>query len=244
MRRSRRSSSSSKTPVSISIARRACSSSGSTTRSRVDQAQTQFDVLTNQRAAAEAKRSVITQQAIEGDIVAPESGRVLSVPVTPGSVVLPGDTIATVAGGGYFLRLSLPERHAAEIAEGGTVVVGARVLSETAELDAAAVRRGKLIKVYPEIRDGRVLADVEVDGLGDYFVGERTLVRVPVAHRTVLAVPPDAVTTRRGIDYVQLATQDGPVDVAVVLGESFEEGGAGLIEVLTGVAAGDRLLVP
>lgn len=219
-------------------------SAGSTTKSRLDQAQTQVEVFTSQLAAAEAKRAVITQQAIEGDIAAPEAGRVLSVPVTPGSVVLPGDTIATIAGGGFFLRLSLPERHAAEITEGGSVLVGRRVLSADGTPDPAGARRGKLVKVYPEISDGRVLADVEVDGLGDYFVGERTLVWVPVAHRDVLAVPPTAVTTRHGIDYVRLATSDGPIDVAVVLGETFEEAGAAMTEVLTGLAPGDRLLMP
>ncbi len=218
--------------------------SGNTTKARLDQAQTQVDVLANQLAAAEAKRAVITQQAVEGEIAAPEAGRILTVPVTPGSVVLPGDTIATVAGGGYFLRLSLPERHAAEITEGGTVLVGPRVLSASSTHDPADARHGKLVKVYPQISDGRVLADVEVDNLGDYFVGERTLVWVPVAHRTVLAVPLNAVTTRHGVDYVRLATRDGPIDVAVVLGESFERGGAKLVEVLTGIAVGDRLLVP
>ncbi len=88
---------------------------GATTKARLDQAQTQVDVLTNQLAAAKSKRDVLDQQAAEGDTVAPENGRVITVPVTLGSVVLPGDSIATVAGGGYFLRLSLPERHATEI---------------------------------------------------------------------------------------------------------------------------------
>ena len=159
---------------------------GATTKAKLDQAQTQVDVLTNQLAAAKAKRDVLSQQAAEGDTVAPEDGRVITVPVTSGSVVLPGDSIATVAGGGYFLRLSLPERHATEITEGGTVLVGRRVLSDDTASDGpdpTTARKGKLVKIYPEITDGRVLADVEVDGLGDYFVGERTLVWIPVAHR-------------------------------------------------------------
>ncbi len=158
-------------------------------------------------------------------------------------------SIATVAGGGYFLRLSLPERHATAIAEGGTVLVGERVLSADigtgAGPDPAKARTGKLVKIYPEITDGRVLADVEVDGLGDYFVGERTLVWVPVAHRQVLAVPDAAVTTRHGVDYVRLGgAKEAPVDVAVILGETFERDGAQLTEILTGLQAGDKVLVP
>lgn len=221
---------------------------GATTKAKLDQAQTQVDVLVNQLAAAVAKRDVLTQQAVEGDTVAPENGRVISVPVTLGSVVLAGDTIATVAGGGYFLRLSLPERHATEITEGGTVLVGERVLSADmagAGPDPAAARTGKLVKVYPEITDGRVLADVEVDGLGDYFVGERTLVWVPVAHRQALAVPSAAVVTRHGVDYVRLAgAGEEPVDVAVIIGETFQRDGSELTEILTGLNADDKVLVP
>ncbi len=223
--------------------------SGSTTKAKLDQAQTQVDVYVNQFAAAKADRDVFTQQAAEGDTVAPEGGRVITVPVTLGSVVLAGDTIATVAGGGYFLRLYLPERHATEITEGGTVLVGERVLSADAAAgsgpDPARARKGTLVKIYPEITDGRVLADVEVDGLGTYFVGERTLVWVPVAHRQVLAVPRATVTTRHGVDYVRLAgAGEEPVDVAVILGETFERDGAEMTEILTGLQAGDKVLVP
>ncbi len=82
--------------------------------------------MLNQVAAAEADRSVIEQRAREGQVLAPTDGRVLTVPVTPGAVVLAGEEIARIASGGYFLRLSLPERHAAEITEGATVESGER----------------------------------------------------------------------------------------------------------------------
>src|SRR5271166_1605338 len=41
-----------------------------------------------------AERAVIEQQLAEGDVLAPTSGRVLKVPVTPGTVVLPGEPVA------------------------------------------------------------------------------------------------------------------------------------------------------
>ncbi|MCB1500608.1 MAG: efflux RND transporter periplasmic adaptor subunit [Bauldia sp.] len=214
--------------------------SGSTTQSRVDQARTQVEVLTNQLAAAEAERAVIEAQAAEGDVVAPAAGRVLRVPVTQGSVVLPGEEISLIAGGGYFLRLALPERHAAEIVEGATVAVGGRSgLSGDNEQGGT----GRLAKVYPQIEDGRVLADVEVSGLGDYFVGERTLVWIPVGKRSVLAVPPAAVSTRHGVDYIRIAGEREE-DVAVILGPHFQQDGAERVEILTGLRAGDRVLVP
>ena len=212
--------------------------SGNATQARVDQARTQVEVYANQLAAAEADRAVIAAQAAEGDVVAPASGRVLRVPITEGSVVLAGEEIALVAGGGYFLRLDLPERHAGEIVEGSIVTVGGR-----AGLSGDGATSGRLVKVYPQIEDGRVNADVEVEGLGDYFVGERTLVRIPVGKRSVLAVPPAALVIRHGVDFVRLAG-DSDTEIAIILGPAFEADGKPLVEVLTGLRPGDRVIVP
>jgi RND family efflux transporter MFP subunit len=208
---------------------------GSGTQARVDAARTAVEVLVNQLAAAEADRAVIAAQSAEGDVLAPAGGRILRVPVTEGSVVMAGEEIALVAGGGYFLRLALPERHAAEITEGSTVHVGDR--------PGGAGHAGRLAKVYPQITEGRVLADVEVDGLGDYFVGERTLVWIPVGVRTVLSVPPEAIATRHGVDYVRLAGEP-PMDVAVIPGSRFEANGEVRVEILSGLRAGDRVMLP
>ena len=217
--------------------------SGTIARSRLDTLQTRVDVVSSQIGAAQSERAVIVQQGAEGDVLAPASGRVLSVPVTKGSVVMPGETIARIAGGGYFLRLSLPERHAAQISEGDTVFVGGRGVG-SASVTFEKARKGKLVKVYPEIEGGRVLADVEVDGLGDFFAGERTLVWIPVDQRDAISVPPEAITTRYGIDYVSLVTGAGPMDVAVVTGEQFETGTGVRVEILSGLRDGDKVATP
>ena len=217
--------------------------SGAGTQVNLDQAKMQFEVATNQVAAAKAEKTVIEQSAREGTVFAPATGRVLTVPVTLGSVILPGEDIARIAPGPYYLRLSLPERHAGEIVQGSDVLVGARGLS-TAPDGRPAPHRGRIVKVYPEIVDGRVIADVEVEGVGDYFVNERTLVSIPVGKRMVLAVPPQAIRTMHGIDYVRLVTPTGEMDVAVILGEAFEDYGQRRTEVLTGLHDGDRIVLP
>ena len=216
--------------------------SGVVPKKQVDAFQTKVDVLTNQRAAAAAERSVLEQQQTEGQVTAPAPGRVLSVPVTRGSVVMPGETIARIAGGGYFLRLSLPERHAAHVQTGDEVMVGGRGMSELEP--GAAARRGRIIKVYPEIDGGRVLADVEVEGLGDFFVGERTRVWIPVAERRMVAVPKPALVMRAGVDYVRVVLPSGEADVPVIAGESFEENGTPFVEILTGLNDGDKVVLP
>jgi RND family efflux transporter MFP subunit len=217
---------------------------GSGTQARVDQARTQFDVTVNQVAAAQAEKSVVEQRAREGEVLAPADGRVLTVPVTLGSVVLPGEEIARIASGRYYLRLSLPERHAAEIRQDAMVRIGRRGLSAATSGDIALARPGRVAKVYPQIAGGRVIADVEVEDIGDYFVGERTLVWIPVAQRAVLAVPVQAVTTRHGIDYVRLATGDRALDVAVILGDSLQTEDGPHVEVLSGLREGDRVVMP
>ncbi len=217
--------------------------SGSGTQASLDQARMQFEVAANQVEAAKADKTVIEQSAREGTVAAPATGRVLTVPVTPGSVVMPGEEIARIAPGPYYLRLSLPERHAAEIVQGAEVLVGERGLTRSPD-QPAPTHPGRIVKVYPEIVDGRVIADVEVAGIGDYFVNERTLVSIPVGKRSVLAVPPEAVRTLHGIDYVRLATASGEADVAVIVGERFDEGGTPRIEILTGLHGGDRIVLP
>jgi RND family efflux transporter MFP subunit len=216
---------------------------GTGTQSRLDQARMQFEVATNLVAAAKAEKAVIAQNAREGDVLAPATGRVLTVPVTLGSVILPGEEIARIAPGPYYLRLSLPERHAAEIVQGADVLVGERGLAESSG-EAGSAHPGRIVKVYPEITDGRVIADVEVAGIGDYFVNERTLVSIPVGKRAILAVPQQAIRTLHGVDYVQVATAAGTMDVAVILGETFDESGEKRVEVLTGLNDGDRIVLP
>ena len=217
-------------------------SQGVATQSGLDAVQMQLEVVTNQVAAAEATRAVIEQRAREGETLAPASGRVLTVPVTQGSVILAGEEIARIATGRYYLRLSLPERHAAEIVEGDTVLVSERSVAQAADTPATA-RPGKIAKVYPEITNGRVIADVEVADVGSYFVNERTLVSIPVGRRSVLAVPPQAVRTVHGVDYVRIATAGGEMDVAVVLGETFAADGT-MVEILSGLSDGDRVILP
>lgn len=216
--------------------------SGVVPKKQIDAYQMAVDVLTNQRAAAMAERSVLEQQRAEGEVIAPAPGRVLSVPVTKGSVVMPGETIARIAGGGYFLRLSLPERHAAHVKEGDEVIVGSRGMTDLS--DDAPAGHGHIVKVYPEIQGGRVLADVEVDGLGDFFVGERTRVWIPVDQRRIVAIPMEAISTRAGVDYVRLNLAQGEVDVPVIVGEAFDDNGKRFVEVLTGLSDGDKVVLP
>jgi RND family efflux transporter MFP subunit len=202
---------------------------GVSTQAQLDTAKAALDVAERTFKAMQSDRDVLVQQVAEGEVLPPGGGRVLTVPVSVGRVVMPGETIATLAEDTYILRLQLPERHARYMRAGDTVLIGGRG-SEDETIER--LRKGKVRLVYPEIQGGRVVADVDVADLGDYFVGERTRVYVSTGLRETIVVPPGAVYRRTGVNYVDL--KDG-TPVVVQPGETRPEG----IEILSGLRAGD-----
>ncbi|MCO5161487.1 MAG: efflux RND transporter periplasmic adaptor subunit [Mesorhizobium sp.] len=207
---------------------------GVVTAQRLDQLRTDVDVTRNQIAATEAQKSVVVQQEAEGDVLAPAAGRVLTTPVTRNGVVMAGEAVATVGGGGFFLRLAVPERHAGGLKEGAAI----RVTTGGGEMS------GQLAKIYPQIENGRVIADVEVADLDTAFVDARVLVELPVGERQALLVPASALVNRFGIDFVRIGTDAGEAERAVVVGDRIERDGVAMVEVVTGIAAGEKVVVP
>ncbi|MBB4264629.1 efflux RND transporter periplasmic adaptor subunit [Roseospira visakhapatnamensis] len=221
---------------------------GAAPQSRLDEARTALEVAERQRDSLASDLEVLRQQVSEGAVRAPGEGRVLDVLVSDGSVVLPGEAIARVATERYLLRLRLPERHARFIGVGDAVRVGPRGLDPSGPRGPAADgdgwRDGRVVKVYPELDQGRVIADVAVDGLGGYFVGERARVDIVTGERMAYVVPPAYLTTRHGVTAVCL---EGRRVAVVQTGAWVGEGDAGRtgggIEVLSGLRPGD-VLVP
>ena len=190
--------------------------------------------------AAEAERSVVETQIDEGQVLAPAGGRVLKVPVTEGSVVMAGESIATIAANEYLLRLEIPERHARLIKSGDIVRLGERGLGAS---DKPLIE-GHITQVYPELSNGRVVADAEVPGLGSYFVGERVLVWISAGKRQAFIVPRSLSSERFGLDYVRLAGKDGSRPTSSCKRAGPKPAADGKIEILAGYRAGDTLVQP
>lgn len=209
--------------------------SGAVSRSALDNARTAFKVADNALAATVAERDVIRRQLSEGAVLAPVTGRILEVPLTAGTVVMPGEVLAVVAEENYVLRLEVPERHA------GFMAVGDPVRIDTAELGPGADSEGQISRIYPRINEGRVFADARVNGLGNYFVGQRIRVWIPAGERPALLVPERFITTRGGMDFVLLRETGGEErEIAVQRGRRTDQG----IEILSGLREGDRLELP
>jgi RND family efflux transporter MFP subunit len=209
-------------------------------RSMLDSARTAFNVASSNLKSIMAQRAVILEQQKQGLVLAPTAGRVITVPVTAGTVVMAGDVVATVAEQNFVLRLQIPERHARYLK------VGDPVRLDGTDLGLAGPRFGTIDLIYPDVQNGEVVADAIVPGLKDYFVGQRVRVWVPAGKREAIVVPAHLITTRFGIDYARVwRPADGTIDVPVQRGQELprpdlRDG----LEILSGLEPGDRLLAP
>jgi RND family efflux transporter MFP subunit len=209
-------------------------------RAMFDQARTAFNVATSNLKSIQAQRAVVEEQQTQGQVLAPTAGRVITVPVTAGTVVMSGDIVATVAEQNFVLRLQIPERHARYLK------VGDPVRLDGTDVGLDGPRFGTIDLVYPDVQDGHVVADATVAGLKDYFVGRRVRVWVSAGEREAIVVPAHLITTRFGIDYARVwRAADGTIDVPVQRGQELprpdlRDG----LEILSGLKPGDRLLAP
>ena len=101
---------------------------GAGPRTTMDQARTAVAVAMSTLRARGAQRSVAQQNLEEGQVMAPVAGRALTVPLTKGTVVLIGDTIATIGEQPFRLRLRIPERHAVSLKMGDPIRLDGRQL--------------------------------------------------------------------------------------------------------------------
>jgi len=209
-------------------------STGAIPKVRLDEARTNLEVADRSLAAAQAERQVLQQTRIEGDVLSPAGGRILKVLVRKGSVVLPGEPVATMAAEAYILRMKLPERHAMFIKKGDEVQVAQRGLGALTPNSGTELRVGVIRQVYPEIKQGRVSADVEVAGLGDFFVGERIRVWIGTGPRPAIVVPQGYLYARYGLTFAKLS--DGR---EVVVQPGLPQTGG--VEILSGLKPGDVL---
>jgi membrane fusion protein, multidrug efflux system len=213
---------------------------GIITSQRLEQLQTAVDVNRGDIDSLQSQRLIVEQQIAEGAVLAPEEGVVLAVPISRGSVVTPGDSVAIIGGGGVFLRLSVPERHAGQLQEGDSIQIGGLGGDIS---DGHSGTNGRLVKLFPLIEGGRVQADVEVENLDVRFVGQRMAVRLPVGVRSVILVPQEMIVRRGGMDFVMVENAAGEVvGRAVVPGRIIAHKGAEWREILTGLNVGDKVV--
>lgn len=202
-------------------------------QARLDAAEAQSGAATAQVRAAHAQQSAVQALAGQGALVAPANGRVLAANVPAGSPVAPGMVLATLTSGPVIVRLTVPESLV------GAVHVGSAV-SVDSPADAAPLT-GVVGKIYPAVTTGEVRIDAQVPGIDASLIGRRLAARVAAGTRQALLLPTTYVTTRFGIDYVNVRGANGAIATVPVQTTPWPVGGR--VEILSGVSAGD-VLVP
>ena len=202
-------------------------------KAKLDSQRTSLTVLTRNLISAQAEKQALAARKAEGKIRAPADVRVTMVNVVEGSVVAPGEVIAEFATLDGIVRLAMPERHAAKIVEGENVSL--RLPSRD-----DAVRTATIVKIYPELRDGALIADATVSGGLKALVGERVDVLAPIGERRAIRIPKNYVATRYGIDFVRVRVGERFVDAPVALAAPLADT-PDYYEVLSGLKDGDRI---
>ena len=197
-------------------------------KARLDQALAATKTAEGQLRAAQAQRGASAETAAQGAVLAPSDGQVLRADVPAGSVVAPGQSIATLTSGPLVIRVEAPEADARALKVGQPV--------EVAEI---AGGRAEVVQVYPAVEGGQARADLGAPSLKPDFIGQRLTARVPIGQRQALVIPARFVTSRFGVDYVRVREAPGRFDDAPV--QLAPGPVTGQVEVLSGLVPGDVL---
>ena len=204
-------------------------------KARLDQALAAAHAADAQVAAARAQQGASASVAEQGAVLAPATGRVLRADIPAGSVVAPGMSIATITAGPPILRLMLPESVAGQVRPGARVIVNDGNLPSNSS-------QGSVTQVYPGITGGQVRVDATLPGLSAQFVGRRVSASVEIGTRKALVAPKTFVTTRYGIDQVQVVVDGKRLSMVPV--QIAPTGDPDTVEILSGVSSGDALWAP
>lgn len=207
-------------------------SKGIYAQARLDQVEAQARAANANLTAARAQRGASAELAAQGAILAPAAGRVLAARIPVGSVLMPGQSLATITAGPMVVRLELPEGQARALRVGDVVNLSAEDLRN-------AATQGAITQIYPSITGGQVTADVSAPDLPQDLIGQRVRAQVKIGERQALVVPRRYILTRFGIDYARLVRSDGSLSETPV--QTTAGPRADTVEVLAGLRAGDVL---
>ncbi|CAL4868988.1 Multidrug resistance protein MdtA [Asticcacaulis sp. MM231] len=181
--------------------------------------------------AARAQASASGEGARQGAILAPASGRVIHATVPVGSVVMAGQSVATITAGNRIVRIELPE------GQGQALQIG-----QSLSLDANGIRTsGTITEVYPSVSAGQMVADVTAPGLETVAIGQKVVAYIGIGQRNAVVLPRRFVATRYGLDYVRLLQKNGSVLETTV--QTAPTGDPDQIEILGGLNVGDTVAV-
>jgi RND family efflux transporter MFP subunit len=196
----------------------------------LDQAEADYKASAANVRAAHAQAAASGAYGNEGAIISPDEGRVLRIPLPKGSVVMMGQSVASVTSGAPVVRLEVPESHGRDLRIGDTVRLSFGERTST----------GIISQVYPSTIQGQIVADATPAGLTDLPVGARVTAYVKLGQRQAILLPRAYIQTRYGLDYVRLVQRNGSILEATVGTAPYDDAQR---EIIGGLHSGDRVTV-
>ncbi|MCA9025368.1 MAG: efflux RND transporter periplasmic adaptor subunit [Planctomycetaceae bacterium] len=205
--------------------------------------QSQFDTAKAAIDVAEADVRRAQQAVIEAEtmlsfteISAPRAGRIVDRLAEPGDMALPGQPLLTLYDPGS-LRLEVPVREALAL----KLEPGAEVVVHIDALDRDFT--GKVAQRVPqaEAASRSFLVKVDLPAADGLFEGMFGRLKIPVGTRRHLCLPTAAIREIGQLQFVDVIRPDDTLERRFI--KTGRQGIPGKIEVLSGVEAGERVML-
>lgn len=186
------------------------------------------------RQAEQAVASAAVQLGYS-DLTAPFTGRVAARKADPGTLAVPGQPILELEQeGAWRLEASVEEARLGSVRPGQTATVRLDALDEPLT--------GRVVEIVPSVDSATrsFIAKLDLPARSVMRSGLFGRADFPLGARDVLAVPEAAVIRQGEVSSVLVADQD----IARVRFIRTGEARGGQVEVLSGLAAGDRIIHP
>ena len=193
-----------------------------------DDAREAAATATNAVEAAESEIETLRARRQRGEVLAPAKGWVIEVLPTSGSPLQAGGLVARIAAAPAVIRIAVPERHLERLRQSATLTLNT----------ASGAQRAELLRLYPDVRKGRVEADLRLPADESPLpVGRRVRVSLTLGEVERVLIPERLITAYHGLTFVNRADHGRTL---IQLGARHGD----RVTVLSGLRAGDRLLAP
>ena len=198
-----------------------------------EMSETNLAVLEQNMKGAQFEKKTLLAQKKMGEVIAPTNGTILTIPISSGMEVMPGETIMMMADDHRVLRIKVPESQERFLTVGGEIQVDIPLQHS----DNPKKTVGKIQKIYPKIEAGYIFLDISLPTFDHASFDKEMIAYLPTDSYEGIVIPQDYVITQESLDFVRLKDLG---EIMVQTGRPQEKG----IEVLSGLNSGDVLVRP
>ena len=221
----------------------ALASTDAASQLELDTARMHFEQARGAVEQAEGAVQAAAAVAADARVTAPFDARVVRRMVEVGDLAAPGRPLLMLESEqGRRLSIEVPE----SVVAGAGLRVGQRIPISIDARPDLGLFEGEVVEAAPGVDPKSHTLTAKVDlPLEDLPSGSAGRARIATGSRELVAVPPEAVLERGGLSLVVVVTAEGRAATrAVTVGERWStDEGAELLEILSGLAGGERVLL-